>query len=758
MRFRISSALKDIIGKDLITDDLVAIFELVKNGYDAGAKEVKIIFENVKLGNSDKSKIYIIDNGAGMNKEDIENKWLFVGYSEKRFSENELLDFRNKLKHRRRYAGAKGIGRFSCDRLGSDLKIYTKTVDDANYNILEVDWGKFQESQNEEFQTINVNLIQEMKKPVSYFKENHGTVLKITKLNEHWDVKKLQKLKKYLQRLINPNQVPDAFKIILEASEFKEDDLKAKSDFFKINGDVSSIVYEKLKINTTMLNVSISEQGDTITTILEDKKKFIFELKEKNNEFKLLKNILIKVSYLNTAAKTTFTRLMGLDTKNYGSIFVFKNGFRILPYGEFGDDWLGIDLRKAQGYARFLGNREVLGRIEINGYQPELREVSSRSEGLVQTETYRQLNDFVMKKVIRVLEKYVVEAIDWDSERIHSERGKKTSDKIRLDTLTIIKKIAGSLDADNLKYNKDFLEIYNEKVIEKIPQAIENIQHLISNEQDLLRKIILEKELKGLKTGIITQKRANQFEKDILEKQKKDIEDKRKKSEKRALFLKGLLSRDTEEIIGLQHQIKISTNNIRNYVSHLKLNSIEKIGATEFNKILDSVLLENEKIHSIVDFITQANYDLKASEIKEDLVQFIIQYIENVYPKINSKYNRRALNIIFNNSPKFIRKFKPLDITIILDNLISNSRKSAANDVNISFTINEFGLIISFSDDGKGIPNNIMNHTFEFGFTTTNGSGIGLYHINEILKMMKGTIKINNKLKRGVEFILAIPK
>src|SRR5260221_12901534 len=82
LHFRISAALKDIIGKDLITDDYIAIFELVKNSYDAHAKEVKIIFDH--------DKITIWDDGKGMDKDDILNKWLFVAYSAKKEGVEDL--------------------------------------------------------------------------------------------------------------------------------------------------------------------------------------------------------------------------------------------------------------------------------------------------------------------------------------------------------------------------------------------------------------------------------------------------------------------------------------------------------------------------------------------------------------------------------------------------------------------------------------------------------------------------------------------
>jgi HSP90 family molecular chaperone len=121
LKFRVSSALKNIIGKELITDDFIAIFELVKNAYDANSKKVEIVFRKVNdERNKQNARILIRDEGDGMSLDDLKNKWLLVGFSEKKKIE-ELLkekDYREKLGEKRIFAGAKGIGRFSSDRLG----------------------------------------------------------------------------------------------------------------------------------------------------------------------------------------------------------------------------------------------------------------------------------------------------------------------------------------------------------------------------------------------------------------------------------------------------------------------------------------------------------------------------------------------------------------------------------------------------------------------------------------------------------------
>jgi HSP90 family molecular chaperone len=116
--FRISSHLKDIIGRDLVTNEFVALFELVKNSFDAQATSVNIEF------NPQERTIAVVDNGWGMTTADIRSKWLFVAYSEKASSDSG--DYRDKIRPAGGFAGSKGIGRFACDTLGTKLDLYSR--------------------------------------------------------------------------------------------------------------------------------------------------------------------------------------------------------------------------------------------------------------------------------------------------------------------------------------------------------------------------------------------------------------------------------------------------------------------------------------------------------------------------------------------------------------------------------------------------------------------------------------------------------
>jgi HSP90 family molecular chaperone len=116
LHFKTNTLLKNLLGKDLINDDNIAIIELVKNAYDARSDKVLLRIDGIaREGKIHKaSRIVIADEGIGMGLSDIRDKWLNIAYSEKKFALHD---------HGSYFAGNKGIGRFSCDRLGEQLDL-----------------------------------------------------------------------------------------------------------------------------------------------------------------------------------------------------------------------------------------------------------------------------------------------------------------------------------------------------------------------------------------------------------------------------------------------------------------------------------------------------------------------------------------------------------------------------------------------------------------------------------------------------------
>ena len=122
------------------------------------------------------------------------------------------------------------------------------------------------------------------------------------------------------------------------------------------------------------------------------------------------------------------------------------------------------------------------------------------------------------------------------------------------------------------------------------------------------------------------------------------------------------------------------------------------------------------------------------------------------------RINRELLNIEI-DTPKdleFNIVFNPIDVVIVLDNLINNSSKHGASRIELKWSKAKTLIEFSFKDDGTGIKDSILDNIFDFGFTTSRrGSGIGLYHVKEIIEKLKGSISVNNKLTKGVEFIFS---
>lgn len=761
--FKISAALKDLIGKELITDEFVAVFELVKNSFDADATKVEVIFENIYDPNH--SRIIIKDNGKGMNYGDLKNKWLFVAYSAKRLNK-ENDDYREKIKTQRVFAGAKGVGRFSCDRLGSVLNLISvKHEPNPKIENLIVNWEDFENADDKEFVKIKVthNILSENK-----YKLKSGTVLEISGLRDTWDRERLLKLKKSLTKLINPNQENDSnnFEIeIIAKEELTLDREKGKkgekkNDLEIVNGVIKNSVFETLEIKTSNILVQISPKGEFIETTLQDRGDLIYYLKEKN-PFKNLKNVSVYLFQLNRAAKLNFTRIMGMEPVRYGSVFMYKNGFRVYPFGEEGQDILLIDRRKGQGFNRFLGNRDLIGRIEINGEQPELKETTTRDGGLIKTETYYQLVDFFYDYVLKRLENYVVNIIQWGDERVNKETGEITPElwakDVKIQILELISGFINSKDIIDIQYNKNFLKIISEKQDQSVEKIVKNISRVAAksgNPEMIKEAKKIEKAVKEIKADADRDKAtaAKETEK------RKETEKKLDYVVSQKNFLQNDISDDTKNLESILHHIGLTTNLIKKDIENLVKSINSNASKNELQSIVKRLSQQNEKITSFSKYFKKVNFNIHSNQLDVDIVSFTNEYIENVYKlRDDLRINRELLNVKINvqNGLEYKIKFNPIDVIIVLDNLISNSSKNAATKVELTWTKVGKSLELSFKDDGKGISDNIIDNIFEFGFTTSRrGSGIGLYHVKEIIENLNGTITVNNKLSKGVEFII----
>lgn len=814
VNFKTNAQLKSIIGSELITDDNIAVLELVKNAFDAGSEKSVISFYNL-IDNDDHnllknlssnislsptsytSSISILDYGCGMNENDITEKWLNIAYSEKK-DDGQRYD--------RILAGNKGIGRFSCDRLGRFLTLYSKKAGEPYFKLF-IDWALFDIKNVEDYTIQSIPLKLSTISESQFISEtncnglDHGTLLLMSMLRATWNKDKILRLRRELEKFINPNQnfTKTKFDIYIQARDFPND---SNENHLQVNGIVKNKIFDQLNFRTTSISANLDNNGEVLTTTLKDRGIEIFTLKEKNI-FSKLKNIDINIYYLNSYAKVYFKRQTGVRSVDFGSIFLFINGFRVPPYGDSGDDWLGLEVRKGQGQRRFLGTREIVGRIEINENNNDFEIISNRA-GIFHNEAFYQLTDSkypygLFYKIFRRLERFVVEGISWDKTvgKIKEEDVGKTKENFKLDPLernkqilSVINKIIDTPKADiiSLNINKDFVNRIIEEQINRSSNELSNLAKQLSDLSSTASEEALEKfkeilseksesieafqnlinglpnkidedrtKSKGLSIIQLNESLKKEVEKRLsAERERKAAEEELRIEKEKNTYLMSSSRNLSEDAKGLIHNIKLTASTIQSTVNNIYTRiSDDSISKKNLLNSLSTIKFQASKALEISKLITRANFRTDSNNQFVDVESYINQYM-SIYKDII--YEDTPLNFTINtDNVPFKRKIKVLDIAVSIDNLISNSEKAGADIIQIDMRVEDNRLYILFSDDGKGINEEFLNKPekiFELGVTTTDGSGIGLYNIRKALKSNRATIEFlgNSYVLKGATF------
>lgn len=780
LQFRVSAELKNILGRDLITSPDIAILELVKNSYDAHASKVEITFDDDYLS--------IADNGKGMSKQDLIDKWLFVAYSAKSDG-TEDLSYRSKFK--RHYAGAKGIGRMSCDRLARNLLLKTRSAENKT-EILDVDWQIFEINKKVEFDTIDIphDTIDDI--PEFPDASTTGTILQFRGLHDNWSRGDIKRLRKSLEKMINPfSGTDDDFQIVITAPKMKEDDAKAESQHDVVNGIIENSIADVLKLKTTQIESRI--ENGVIHTFLTDRGIHMYEIEEPNTKYTELSSASVSLFFLNRAAKYNFTSKMGVEPVSYGNVFLFRNGFRILPYGEWNDDSWGLNQRQQQGYNRFLGTRDLFGRVDVETDNADLiKEVSSRDGGLIKTAASKQLMNY-FTLIHRRLERYVVgvlwgegflrkdyfvnqssalkareqlQEVDKDSDtakHLYSNIGSK------VDFLQLIKTLVNDKSINVLQYNEDLANIVADPTDTEVIQAqmLDDVRKLAekTNDSYLLGKLLeFEKHIDDLRREKEEAERKAEEERKAKEEaerkfheeevKRKKVEEELKQKSKQNLFLLSVGTLDSDRILKYHHDIRIHAATIHNTIGQIiKKANKNALSIDETLKLVERISRANDKITSIAQFATKANYSIDADNITTDIVNYISEYINNVLPEF---YGDLTLLCTVNSCSKIV-EFAPLEASIFIDNLISNTSKVNATRFDVTFEKDANSIRMTITDDGDGLSSQIANpdSIFEKGITTTNGSGLGLYNVAKFVRdVLKGTIMVDKEYKKGFKLII----
>jgi signal transduction histidine kinase len=396
VRFSVDASHISRLGIELVSKQETAVAELIKNAYDADALSVDMIFKgsDVKGGT-----LEIIDNGHGMSREQLLNGFMRISTQDKVLSPVSL-------KYRRQKAGRKGIGRFATQRLGKRLHIISQLESAEHALELEIDWESFEGGKE-------LYLISNQFKILPR-QSTSGTILRIIDLRDAWTEAQIQRAFRYVSELLQPFPLDKS-----------KEDCNPKDPGFKVTfyrgqekGELVEVASEEQSIYShsfAQFLGEIDDEGIPYFGILSEKYKlniakqpleFESRLKPKTGlslqNYPLLSGIKFKAHYFIQEELPGGTRNMVREILgHHGGIRIYRNGFRVLPYGEVFDDWLG--LQRSSALRELLpphANRNFLGFVEITDVSGKRFEETASREGLLENEAFLQLQDFVYRGLL----------------------------------------------------------------------------------------------------------------------------------------------------------------------------------------------------------------------------------------------------------------------------------------------------------------------------------------------------------------------
>lgn len=401
--FKANAHLLKLLGDELIGDDRLAVFELVKNAYDADATSV-----DVKLDfNSENPNIIVWDhNGLGMTKEDILGKWMEIGTKSKRAENKTRTPTFNRLP-----LGEKGVGRLAVHKLGGKLSINTRAKGSSEYSI-SIDWPNLIDEANY-IEDTKVEII-ELDKP-KYFSEETGTRIEVSELNnKNWTRGDLRRLKRMLTSLISPFKTVSDFDVNYSVPGREKDiaDLLEANDIlskalwtydFVIDEDGAFSCSYKFNPPSTFkeLASNIKEEDNVRLQLLSPTKEETLARDKTIRESLLINSEDLKKIGAISGSFYVFMKAGAVlnavgapqSIKDYlkeqSGIRVYRDGMRVFNYGEATDDWLGLNAGRINMPGQKIDSGMVIGGVDLNLEKSVGLNEKTNREGFDHNDTYK---------------------------------------------------------------------------------------------------------------------------------------------------------------------------------------------------------------------------------------------------------------------------------------------------------------------------------------------------------------------------------
>lgn len=804
--FNISARAAKLIGQENFANAEGAVIELVKNGYDADATACIIVFRE-----SD-SCLYIIDDGEGMTEEVLTKYWMTIGTDHK--NNNSATGGKSRIK-----TGAKGIGRFALDRLGNSCELITNTektipiewnvswsqFDGVGINLSDVK-ATLEEQVEHDLREYVTQILDFVKLPVDFFDKhftkNTGTAIKISALRDQWDNDSIAHLFQNIEQLVPPLEVntfgiylysekyADAFGAVSPAPftdfDYKltakvEEDHTATIKIWRKELDVPTLVtrgffnYDATKSLGDSLNLeTFQKECIEIDTTLEHLLPGFKEV-DRNDQLSKIGAFDFTFYFLKRGGaaeqdedeRTYPYRPVNYGIRSqllsrYGGIKIFRDNFRIRPYGEVKStafDWLDLGVRATRnptitrlGYS--VRPNQVYGIVNVSRISNAAFQDKSNREGLQENETF----SLFKQVLVAIINKF-------EADRSQVMLAVKTHYEAT-NPIGIAKTNASE---EIKRYKRE--KAAKAKAADKQAKDNNNKNHTDptgSSGTTNDSKTTDQQQLDDADKIIDTSEHA-------INALKKEIEELRQEQKLyRVLASTGLtVSSFAHELKNLSGILIPRSGYLKEVLEDL-ITPTMLLNTPDYKNpyvMLDDIRTDDERVSQWLDFSLSSLRKDKRKRTKIDLVD----YIARLQRTWSSLLSQKHVDLKINKSNflnVYFRGFE-IDLDSIFNNLITNSVEafvrpdaSEKREIILSFSFAQGGISVVYEDSGPGLSPEIteVNQIFEPFFTTKRdartgeviGTGLGMWLVKSTIDDYKGTTQIGLN-RPGFKLSITLP-
>ena len=406
--FSADAAIIARLGLELVARLETALAELVKNSYDADATEVYVEFSRTGAHSS----IVIRDNGSGMTRSELVKGFL-------RLASDAKVNAPTSPGYGRQRAGKKGIGRFATQRLGERLLLQTRRADARQGIELEIDWSRFKRGR--QLTAVPVKL--RAKSGVAV-----GTRLEITGLRDSWTDAQIKRCWRGLLALQQPFPLAPVRRAKGKDPGFKVEFVGVTKDGL-VRHALANMQTEVLQHSHAEIELVVSKSGRAKWRLAANKFGSTTDWvgiapadvdveSSFAARFENISSVRMRAYYFiqkNGLLPPLLAARIKEVLNEEGGIRLYRNGFRVIPYGERGDDWLGLDeTYRRRSVLVPATNQNFFGIVEIDDPTGERFEEHTSREGLIENAAFSELKDLLSSVLLTA------------ATRIGEQRGKKT--------------------------------------------------------------------------------------------------------------------------------------------------------------------------------------------------------------------------------------------------------------------------------------------------------------------------------------------